>query len=332
MRHFSPFIIAAALCCAIVACRVQDSSDAADSATIRQSGGETWNAALWLPPTQADLTNDSLSASIRRGLAILKNTRDSLPGYVGGNLSCTSCHLDEGRRANAAPLTGVMARFPKYLDRSGAVITLEDRVNYCFTRSLAGNKVPSDSREMQDIIAYLAWISRGVPIGAQTAGQGMPKMPALEGDSSRGHALYTQTCARCHGVDGAGVALVPALWGPQSFSIGASMARRERAASFIRHNMPFDQPGTLSDQQAFDVSAYITSLPRPDSPGKADDWPFGGAPVDAPYDTKGHRAYKPPRTLVPRSGAGAIVPAPSRAAGRVKPEGPGLRAQGPGKD
>ena len=28
----------------------------------------------------------------------------------------------------------------------------------------------------------------------------------------------------------------------------------ERAASFIRHNMPFDRPGTLTDQQAFDVA------------------------------------------------------------------------------
>src|SRR2546421_6384634 len=90
----------------------------------------------------------ALPISVYRGLALMTHTRDSLPAYVGGNLNCVSCHLDEGRRPNAAPLSGVFARFPKYLDRSGAVIPVEDRVNYCFTRSLAGSKLPVDSREM----------------------------------------------------------------------------------------------------------------------------------------------------------------------------------------
>ena len=38
------------------------------------------------------------------------------------------------------------------------------------------------------------------------------------------------------------------------------MARQERAAAFIRRNMPVDRPGTLSDQEAYDVAAYITSM------------------------------------------------------------------------
>ena len=43
-------------------------------------------------------------------MAILTHTRDSLPTYAPSSLNCTSCHLDEGRRPNAAPLAGVMAR------------------------------------------------------------------------------------------------------------------------------------------------------------------------------------------------------------------------------
>jgi thiosulfate dehydrogenase len=35
------------------------------------------------------------------------------------------------------------------------------------------------------------------------------------------------------------------------------VARLERAASFIQHNMPLGQGGTLSWQDAFDLSAYI---------------------------------------------------------------------------
>src|SRR4029077_4656865 len=116
---------------------------------------------------------------------------------------------------------------------------------------------PSDSREMQDIVAYLAFLSKGVPNGEHVRGEGLAKLPALTGDSMRGRPLFTENCARCHGSDGAGMApAFPALWGPKSFSIGASMARQERAASFIRHNMPFDRPGSLTDQQAYDIAAF----------------------------------------------------------------------------
>lgn len=251
-----------------------------------------------------------LGESIKRGLALVEHTPDSLPKYVGGNLRCTSCHLDRGMRANAAPLAGVHNRYPRYIDRSGAVVLLEDRVNYCFTRSLAGRAIPPRSREMVDIVAYLAFISRGAAASGQVAGQGMPKMAALVSDSARGHTEFTASCARCHGTDGAGIAVVPALWGAKSFSVGASMARVERAASFIRHNMPFDKPGTLSDQQAFDIAAYVNSHARPDSPGKELDWPNGGAPADVPYATKGHSPVRLAPVLPRRNAEGSIVPPP----------------------
>ena len=89
------------------------------------------------------------------------------------------------------------------------------------------------------------------------------------------------------------------------------MARLERAASFIQHNMPFGQGGSLSWQEAFDLSAYVNSHPRPDSPGKEGDWPLGGAPADVPYATKGHLAADPPPSLVSRQNPSlTLVPAP----------------------
>ncbi len=265
---------------------------------------------VWTPPPDSAIPAGPLGASIQRGRALFTHTPDSLPRFIPGTLRCASCHLENGRRATAASLAGVYARFPKYMDRTGAVIDLADRVNYCFTRSLAGSKLPAGSREMQDILAYLAFLSTGVPIGSHGVPEGMPKMPPLTGDTLRGRAIFTSTCTVCHGPEGQGTAVATALWGTKSFSIGASMARQERAASFIRHNMPFSAPGSLTDQQAFDVAAYIVSKSRPDSPGKANDWPAGGAPADVPYDTKGHRAYNPP-PLLPRPATDeAIVPPP----------------------
>ena len=288
-----------------------------DSARTKKELGTTAahanaDAMDYTPPPDSLIPHDQMGASIRRGLALINRTTDSLPKYATGSLQCASCHIDAGRRRDAAGLLGVYSRFPKYMDRTGAVIPIEDRVNYCFTRSLAGNKLPTDSREMQDIVAYLAYISTGVPAGRHVVGEAMPKMPKLTGDSARGAQLFATTCAMCHGAEGQGnPPAFPALWGPKSFSIGASMAREERAATFIRHFMPQTKPGSLTDQQAYDVAAYINSHARPDSPGKEGDWPQGGVPYDVPYDTKGHVAYRPPKAnLFARPNPSASIVAP----------------------
>lgn len=298
---------------ALAACTVQEAphADSTVVAAAQQRAARTWNPDTYRAPAVDSTPDDPFEASAYRGLAILTHTRDSLPNYVGGSLNCTSCHLDEGRRPNAAPLVGVVARYPRFIDRANAVVPITDRINYCFTRSLAGSKLPADSREMADIVAYLTLISAGVPVGQHVKGEGMPKMPALTGDSMRGVRIYVENCARCHGDKGAGMGPIPALWGKNSFSVGASMARPERAASFIRNNMPFDRPGTLTDQQAYDVAAYVTSMTRPDLPGKEDDWSQGGAPTDTPYDTKGHKAVHPPKLIARTNNpAGALVPPP----------------------
>lgn len=269
----------------------------------------------WRPPSDSEIPDDSVGAAVRRGLALVSHTTDSLSRYAPGKINCTNCHLDFGRNPDAAPLAGAAARFPKYMDRTGAVIGLADRVNYCFTRSLAGTQLPPDSREMQDILAYITFLSRGVPVGIKTSGSdGLRKMPDLAGDSARGRQIFATICSLCHGPEGQGNPGFPALWGARSYSVGASMARQERAASFIWHNMPFGKPKSLTPQQAFDVAAFINSRPRPDSPGKEADWPAGGAPKDVPYDTRsGHKAYRSPPLLPRGNPAGAIVESPRRA-------------------
>jgi thiosulfate dehydrogenase len=237
------------------------------------------------PPADSLIPDDAAGRSIRRGLALLLNTRDSLPHHVGGALQCVSCHPDAGRKAGAMPWVGVYARYPQYRSRSATVALIEDRVNDCFVRSMNGKALDPAGADMRDIVAYMAFLSRGVPVGAKVAGQGLTMLPVTKGDSARGAALFPVTCARCHGPGGEGSAIYPPLWGARSFNIGAGMARVRTAAAFIRHNMPFDQPGTLTDQQAIDLAAFVTSQPRPDLAGKEKDWPRGGAPPDVPYRT-----------------------------------------------
>ena len=276
----------------------------------------------WRPPADSEIPSDSLGASIRRGLALFVNTNDSLPSFAPGAITCASCHLGAGTAVDAIPLTGTHARYPTYLARSGAVVALTERVNYCFTRSLGGSRLPLDSREMQDMLAYIAWLSRGVPVGEGhrlPGAAGLAAMPAgIEGDATRGEGVYTKFCVACHQASGEGNPALhppaPAVWGPKSFSVGASMTREGKGASFIWHNMPLGAGKTLTPQQAFDVAAYISSKPRLDSPGKEYDWPRGGAPADVPYATTGHVAYKPPARLLPRPNPAAAIVLPPRPA------------------
>lgn len=44
------------------------------------------------------------------------------------------------------------------------------------------------------------------------------------------------------------------------------MTRISNAFGFIKSNMPFGQEGSLKDQQAWDVAAYIDSRERPRDP------------------------------------------------------------------
>jgi hypothetical protein len=53
------------------------------------------------------------------------------------------------------------------------------------------------------------------------------------------------------------------VWGPNSFNDGAGMNSVTKMAAFVFHSMPPNHPGTLSAQDAYDVSAYIHSQPRP---------------------------------------------------------------------
>lgn len=232
------------------------------------------------------IPDGDLGVSIRRGRAILLATRDSLPSHVGNDLRCTSCHLNEGRQPNAMPWTAVYAQFPQYRTRGATVIRLEDRINDCFERSLNGTPLAFDDPALRDMVAYMAFLARGVPVGATLPGQGVPRTDALTGDTVAGAAVYAAQCARCHGEGGEGTTIAPPTWGPRSFTIGAGMSRFRTAAGFIKANMPFDMPGTLSDKDAQDVAAYVTSRSRPDFARKYEDWPRGDAPPDVAYPTR----------------------------------------------
>lgn len=229
--------------------------------------------------------------AIMLGYRLAIDTPAYAPGHVpGGAMSCASCHIGAGTMPHASPWYGMTGVTPTYTARSAKVESLAQRINNCFLRSENGVPLALDSAEMNALLAYMTFVSKGVRSGEFGPGRGMgamPDMAKMTPDPARGKALFGERCASCHGADGQGTQsggryVFPPLWGEASFNIGASMARIGPAAAFIKHNMPLGN-ASLSDQEALDVAAYVTHQPRPDFPGKARDWPKGGKPADARY-------------------------------------------------
>ena len=219
--------------------------------------------------------------------------------YSGNNLSCQSCHLQGGTQRFALPLIGVYGSFPTYMGREDEVRTLEERINGCFERSMNGRALPVGGREMKALLAYIQFLSTGIPVGTTIQGRGTSPLPLLAraADPLRGAGVYQRDCALCHQADGQGqrrgVAgdaqgyLFPPLWGADTFNDGAGMHRLMSAAAFIHANMPFGVAANtpmLSNEDAWDVAAYINSKPRPQRVHLDRDYPDRTRkPVDAPF-------------------------------------------------
>lgn len=98
-------------------------------------------------------------------------------------------------------------------------------------------------------------------------------LPAGSGSVARGGVVYAARCATCHGSEGegnppAGGPLV-AQGDPHQFDFADSL-EQERTKTvgsywpyattvfdYVRRAMPFDQPGSLTDEQVYSVTAWL---------------------------------------------------------------------------
>ena len=250
-------------------------------------------------PDVTRLLGDTVAAQVRRGLLIVRQTPRYASAYVGNSFSCANCHLNAGQKAGAIPLVGIAGLFPQYRSRSGRLISLEDRIRGCFSRSMNGTPPPYDSPELLAISAYIAWLSRQQPFGVEPQWRGRNRivasnlLPIEKLDVERGSQLYLRHCAMCHGTDGEGVDLKTTkpgpLWGPKSWNDGAGAARVYTLAGYIRYAMPLTQPGVLTDEEAQHIAAFINAQDRPVFLGKQSDYPNGEVPVDAVYYPQRYR-------------------------------------------
>jgi thiosulfate dehydrogenase len=255
---------------------------------------------LWTAPDPGGMATSPDAALIRYGRWLIACTS----AYVGprgrlartGNgMNCQNCHLEAGTRPWGNNYGGVYSTYPKFRERRGAVETICQRVNDCFQRSLNGRALDSTSQEMRAILAYLTWLGKGVVRGQKPKGSGLPALQYLDraADPARGESTYTKKCISCHGPSGEGKPdstgigyQYPPLWGEHSFTTAAGLYRLSRMAGYIKANMPFGttwRMPALTDEEAWDLAAYINSRPRPVKIF-SQDWPDKTLkPVDHPF-------------------------------------------------
>lgn len=248
---------------------------------------------------------DAALAGERRDLVIygeelIRNTAAYLgpKGSVkqlSNGMNCQNCHLDAGTRPFGNNFSAVNSTYPKFRERSGKIENLHHRVSDCFERSLNGTAPDSTSKEYLAMEAYINWLGKDVPRGVKPEGAGISKLEFLDraADPVKGKEVYAIKCQVCHGPDGEGVLnesgklyTYPPLWGKNSYNNGAGLYRLSNFAGFIKYNMPLGvthNSAQLSDEEAWDLAAFVNSQPRPVKNQSAD-WPNPeGKPFDFPF-------------------------------------------------
>ena len=255
---------------------------------------------FWKPALITDDLSPEIKAQIEYGKELIVHTSQYLGPKgsvkpISNGMNCQNCHLDAGTKPWGNNYGAVFSTYPKYRARSGSKEDLTKRVNDCFERSLNGKPLKEDSKEMIAIKAYIEFIGKEVPKGEKPKGSGIYDLAFLDRpiDPIKGKVLYEGKCQTCHQANGEGQMnadgteyLFPPLWGKNSYNHGAGLYRMSRMAGYIRYNMPqgasFANP-QLTDEEAWDIAAYINSQERPTKSLK-NDWPkIEEKPFDHPF-------------------------------------------------
>lgn len=275
---------------------VEQTQDAtAQPGTPKADAGNYWTA-----PDISTIPDAKQKEQVTYGQELIAHTSRYLgPNgsvmQISNGMNCQNCHLQAGTVVFGNNYGSVASLYPKFRARSGGVEDIYKRVNDCFERSLNGKALPKTSKEMQAIVSYINFVGSNVEKGKKAEGSGFKDLAWLDRAASpeNGMSVYTAKCQSCHQANGEGVFTLdkteytyPALWGKNSFNDGAGLYRISNFAKYIKYNMPLGvthQNPQLTDEEAWDVAAYVNSRQRPDRDLSAD-WPnIAGKPVDHPF-------------------------------------------------
>jgi thiosulfate dehydrogenase len=267
---------------------------------IAGKGAKTNAANYWTAPDISSITDAKQKQQVEYGKELIAHTAK----YLGPNgsvlkisngLNCQNCHLQAGTAVFGNNYGSVASLYPKFRARSGGIENIYKRVNDCFERSLNGKAIDTAGNEMQAIVSYINFLGTNVPKGKKAEGSGFKDVAFLDraAEPEKGLTVYAAKCQSCHQSTGEGVFnadkteyTYPAMWGKNSFTDGAGIFRISNFAKYVKYNMPQGvtyNNTQLTDEEAWDVAAFVVSQPRPHI-NVPKDWPDKSKkPVDHPY-------------------------------------------------
>jgi cytochrome c len=92
-------------------------------------------------------------------------------------------------------------------------------------------------------------------------------LPPGTGTAALGKAIYTERCASCHGPKGDDGKYAPLVGGRGTLNtdkpvrtVGSFWPYATTLWSYINRSQPFDEPGSLTHDQVYAVTAYLLHL------------------------------------------------------------------------
>ncbi len=255
---------------------------------------------FWQAPSLTEIKDAQQKELVEYGKELIAHTAKYLGpkgtvATISNGLNCQNCHLDAGTKVYGNNYGSVASTYPKFRARSGSEEDIYKRVNDCFERSLNGKALAKASKEMQAIKSYIEFIGSNVEKGKKAEGSGLKDLAFLDraANPENGKSIYSAKCQSCHQAEGEGTLMpdgseytYPPLWGNNSYNDGAGLYRLSNFAKYVKYNMPLGANHSnpmLSDEEAWDVAAYVNSQKRPHI-NTPKDWPDKSKkPIDHPF-------------------------------------------------
>ncbi|RYU91983.1 c-type cytochrome [Mucilaginibacter terrigena] len=271
-------------------------------------------ANAWKAPAENTIPAGKAGDAIRYGRELLAHTAKYFGpkgtiAVISNGMNCQNCHLDAGKKIFGNNYASFISSYPKRSNRSGRITLPAERITECFERSLAAIKTPDTSgKEIKAMLAYMSWLGQNVKKGQNLFGNATEKLAFMNhaADPVKGKSVFLAKCQKCHGVSGEGLLaadkvtyIYPPLWGKHSYNDGAGMYRLINFAGFVKNNMPYGstyQNPQLTDEEAWNVSAFVNSQPRPHKDQRMDWNDLKKKPIDFPFgpylDTFSEKQHK----------------------------------------
>lgn len=107
--------------------------------------------------------------------------------------ACLDCHADP-----ATSLRGAATRYPQVDAASGGLVNLEGRIEQCRSERQQAPAFGHESAELLSLTAYVASLSRGLPMSVRTDGPAAPFYEAGKAFFERRQGQLNLSCKQCH--------------------------------------------------------------------------------------------------------------------------------------